>query len=623
MEVTQKVAQYISDSSDEEVETDDNDIQRNKKIKKKQTRYWIKEAEFGNADEAQASIEKIWSKYYTNYSEIGRKVYYRCKKAKLRGRQCSASMHLLYHADSDKVSMYKTELDHDHEERQVYGINENVKKCIDHLFNDGIMKPKQIIRALQARDIATPSFMQIKNYLAQFKKKKFGSYMISLGELEDWCKRNLYIPIDENKSFVVSYQIIYEGEENNDEEKGEDNDENKFRIFISSVRLLNIASMSSHINADATYKLIWQGYPVLIIGTTDLNKMFHPFGLAICSNEKTKDFQFIFNSIQIDMQKINKELLKPTALVADAADAIKSGFKNVFNNEYNQIMCWSHMKTKVENRACHIDDKDAMKEILHDIELLHLSNSTTVFKLALTLFFKKWKINNKQKNQSILDFLNYFDTEWIQSNNGWYEGIQLYTPSTNNALEATNRVIKDDGTFRERHVLSRFLTISSTIINNWSIERDLSLSPINAKVFATEPTICLKLWTKSYQWAKTIKDIICIENNVSKQYYIPARNLESISQSDLKKFMNKKWTTFNQFKKSYDIWCLEMQDDSNWKISKCSCPAFLKNYICKHIVGMAIRLKYCKPPPAAKTVPINSKRKRGRPAKAKPALLVQ
>jgi len=48
-----------------------------------------------------------------------------------------------------------------------------------------------------------------------------------------------------------------------------------------------------------------------------------------------------------------------------------------------------------------------------------------------------------------------------------------------------------------------------------------------------------------------------------------------------------------------------------------------KNYICKHVVGMDIRLKHCKPPSAAKTVLIREKRKRGRPAKAKMALLVQ
>ena len=78
--------------------------------------------------------------------------------------------------------------------------------------------------------------------------------------------------------------------------------------------------------------MVWQGFPVLIVVTTDLNKVFHPFGLAICSNEKTKDFEFIFNSIQIGMGKLNKDLLKPTSLISDAADSIKNGFRNVFNN---------------------------------------------------------------------------------------------------------------------------------------------------------------------------------------------------------------------------------------------------------------------------------------------------
>ena len=35
--------------------------------------------------------------------------------------------------------------------------------------------------------------------------------------------------------------------------------------------------------------------------------------------------------------------------------------------------------------------------------------------------------------------------------------------------------------------------------------------------------------------------------------------------------------------------------------------------MCKHLIGMAIRLKLAKPPPAAKNVPINEKSPRGRP----------
>jgi hypothetical protein len=61
-----------------------------------------------------------------------------------------------------------------------------------------------------------------------------------------------------------------------------------------------------------------------------------------------------------------------------------------------------------------------------------------------------------------------------------------------------------------------------------------------------------------------------------------------------------------------------MENSSDWKTSKYNCPAFIKNYICKHAVGVAIRLKYYKPPAASKTVPIGETRKRGRLAKTKP-----
>ncbi|CAF1431807.1 unnamed protein product [Rotaria magnacalcarata] len=591
MEVVQ-VAQYENDKSDEELVEENDGINGNERVPKKEKlkKCWIKENTFDNAGEAEASIKDKWSKHYTNHTEKGRMVYYRCKKAKLRGSQCTLSIYLLYHAETDKVTIYKTEAEHDHHVDKVRGIDENVKKCIEELFNDGIMKPKEIIRALQARKVKIPTYTQLNNYLVHYKKKKYGSHKISLGELEQWCKNNLNIPTDENEAFVVSYKILYDNEEYEDDEDVEENDGNLFRIFISSIRLLNIISMSSHVCSDATYKLVWQGFPVLIVGTTDLNKAFHPFGLAICSNEKTKDFEFIFNCIQIGLKKINKDLLKPTALICDAADAIKNVFKNVFGNSYNQIMCWAHMKRNVENLISHINDKDIAKEILEDIEMLQLSNSTIIFKLVSTLFMKKWKLHNKQTDQSILDFLNYFDNEWLKSNAGWYEGLQLYVPTSN-------------------------------IVNNWSIERDTS--SINVKLFVTEPTISLKLWTLSYQWAKSTKDITCVPNDSSKKYYIPARDLQSITQANLDKYKNKKWTTFNQFKKSFDIWCIELENDSDWKKFKCNCPAFLKNYLCKHVVGMAIRLKYCKPPAAAKTVPIGEKRKRGRPTKAKPALLLQ
>ncbi|CAF1490072.1 unnamed protein product, partial [Didymodactylos carnosus] len=64
-------------------------------------------------------------------------------------------------------------------------------------------------------------------------------------------------------------------------------------------------------------------------------------------------------------------------------------------------------------------------------------------------------------------------------------------------------------------------------------------------------------------------------------------------------------------------------DKLKWLDGVCNCPAFFKNLMCKHVVGIAIRLNCCKPPSAAKDVKIGEKRRGGRPSKSKKALLMQ
>jgi predicted nucleic acid-binding Zn finger protein len=85
-----------------------------------------------------------------------------------------------------------------------------------------------------------------------------------------------------------------------------------------------------------------------------------------------------------------------------------------------------------------------------------------------------------------------------------------------------------------------------------------------------------------------------------------------------------RWNTFDQFKRrNFAVWIVTLpKDDDNWKNGKCTCPGFFKKYICKHIIGLSIRLKYVRPPATAKQVPIGQKRKRGRPKQATKALII-
>ena len=114
----------------------------------------------------------------------------------------SASLSLLYHADSDQVTLYKTEGDHDHHDDEIRGIDENIKQCVEQLYNDGITKPKLILRILRSRQLKVPSYVQLNNFLVYYRKQKYGSHTISLGELEQWCEENSNVPIDEYQPFV-------------------------------------------------------------------------------------------------------------------------------------------------------------------------------------------------------------------------------------------------------------------------------------------------------------------------------------------------------------------------------------------------------------------------------------
>ncbi len=78
--------------------------------------------------------------------------------------------------------------------------------------------------------------------------------------------------------------------------------------------------------ADATYKILVEGFPVLTVGTTDQNRAFHPFGLGIVSHETWEDFKFLFDSIQKASKQCSIEAYRPTLLIADNAEAIQNGF---------------------------------------------------------------------------------------------------------------------------------------------------------------------------------------------------------------------------------------------------------------------------------------------------------
>jgi hypothetical protein len=117
-----------------------------------------------------------------------------------------------------------------------------------------------------------------------------------------------------------------------------------FRFVLSTKHLLKLAACSAKIiHADATYKLICQGFPGLIVATTDKERKFHPLCLGV-SNSERQDFQVLFNGLKESVFSIYSHSLQPSALVCHAAKSIQNAFTEVFVTAPIVRMCWAHAK---------------------------------------------------------------------------------------------------------------------------------------------------------------------------------------------------------------------------------------------------------------------------------------
>ena len=92
------------------------------------------------------------------------------------------------------------------------------------------------------------------------------------------------------------------------------------------------------------------------------------------------------------------------------------------------------------------------------------------------------------------------------------------------------------------------------------------------------------------------------EKDDIKDYLEQMNNLEHFESFDVfYEFINK-------------IRTIKINED-NWKLSKCNCCYWLKNYICNHVIIIAVDLEKCLFPDKAKNIPIPKNKKRGRKAR--------
>lgn len=214
--------------------------------------------------------------------------------------------------------------------------------------------------------------------------------------------------------------------------------------------------------------------------------------------------------------------------------------------------------------------------------------------------------------------MSYFNKQLLPlSYKCWFAGALAQAPSTNNAVEATNARIKNDFDFRTRPKLHVFKEKIFHILKVFSGEyRD------GIKAVRMDIPISDKLWEESLTWAKSEKRVqqVAKDENGIDVFFVPSGEALTVSKANIKAFTERKWTSFEQFVEiTTKVWCVKLHTTDPSK-SACTCPAHLKEYVCKHVLGLRIRLKTISAPDHIQTAE-SKKKPRGRPARIPPALV--
>lgn len=306
---------------------------------KKRNRFvWKIDSEWDDLDSA---LEFLESEGYVCYDysdlKMGIKFYFRCKIVPRRRKQWCAKRYTLFlPSNSTKILILCNQHEHDHDvilKDETRPPSDEMEEFMADLFKCGTTKITEVIchidLAREKRGIfkneKNPEPGQIRYSLSKYRAQQ-APPMVKLGDMIKWCEENDKFPTDVNQAFVIGSQFsTYD-------------DNLWFRFSYSTPLLLEILSNCTTICIDATYKLNWLGFPLVILGTVDRQKHFHPLVFACCSHERTEDYEFVFACVKEAIKTHLGKDFEPEILIADGADPIRNAWYNSYESAMLDVM---------------------------------------------------------------------------------------------------------------------------------------------------------------------------------------------------------------------------------------------------------------------------------------------
>lgn len=479
-----------------------------------------------------------WSKETTTYGKDFKTVYLYC------GNRASTNCEMELRVTSNQITGNITNISSSgsHSTRcqtNPLKITIEMKDRVKKSFESGVHRPREILRNLKD-EFPDININYIYNQVKILKKtKEIMNRNFSSVELEELCQK--YIYKDNQTPYIIGF------------------DKTPTRVLTTSDKLLEHLSISENVHLDATYKLNAYGFPVIVVGISDLDRKFFVTAIAIVEKEDTETYNWIIQML-FEKIKCRPDFIASKNFIGDNAKQITSAV-SVYGNNSLRTNCWSHTARLMKNILAKLPE-DFKNEAMQEIYFLQALTTKSLFEEGLELF--KTKYSNFAQTR---EFIKIFEENYIVNNGNWFEAYDIWNPSTNNALERFNLLIKDKYTEWVRCDFPTFISKCLEIMIDFSLK-----VPRFDKMFYT-----------AKDKSKTKNEFAFLKADEYYKYYIIKK--KNVDIEELRSLFNSKFKTLIDFVFFYSsLTFLKVKHDiKRWNEISCSCHDFAKMKKCGHI----------------------------------------
>jgi hypothetical protein len=404
--------------------------------------------------------------------------------------RCDCPVRMRGWLEDDTLSVYSWEV---HNEHQPIGNKRGISvEAADFLTQSIVDKVKPMVahRSLTAKPYGkNVSYETVRGFFANHKTKiEVGVFSNTKQSWKAWCEeRPWHVDAALDEPLVLSFDLT----------------DGHFHILITTSRMLSMVLEQRRFQlpykqADTTWKISWEGNPLIVTGTTDWKMRFLPTSFMLADHERAEEYGIAESKVAKALVEIavKYEYDVSTAeavpiCCGDSAPAIKNGEVEAWGDEHtvdDELTCYFHMKNGVEGNvnahllASSTDLKEQLKvQLLNDLSYLHAlpyGCTDAAFDAAVELWKDKWEFLLEQPGM-----VSWFEKAWLGRNKRWSRAhAPVGLPSVSNHLERHNRTIKDLLERIRSHAPKAIQDLARDVIGYWSehrLPRELPEGPVD------------------------------------------------------------------------------------------------------------------------------------------------